>query len=76
MGPESVICSAKGCRGAAAYALRWQNPKLHSGDRMKTWLACEEHREHLSSFLSARGFLRKIDPAPAAGSDTGIGLPG
>lgn len=76
MGPDSLICSAKGCRRTAVYALRWQNPKLHTGDRMKTWLACSDHREHLSSFLSARGFLRKIDPLQAADSDSGLGLPG
>lgn len=76
MGTDALICSAKGCRRAAAHALRWQNPKLHTGDRMKTWLACDEHRQHLSDFLSARGFLKQIDPLPAAGSDGGIGLPG
>lgn len=43
---------------------------------MKTWLACDEHRQHLSDFLTARGFLKQIDPLPAAGSDGDIGLPG
>ncbi|HEY7174998.1 MAG TPA: hypothetical protein VH442_08780 [Micromonosporaceae bacterium] len=54
-------CSSKGCRQAARYALRWNNPKLHTPDRRKTWLACDEHRESLSTFLSARGFLREVD---------------
>jgi hypothetical protein len=60
--PSSLICSAKGCRRSAVFALRWQNPKLHTGDRVKTWLACAEHRDHLSGFLSARGFLRSVEP--------------
>jgi hypothetical protein len=54
-------CSAKRCRQPARYALRWNNPKLHTPDRRKTWLACDEHRESLSTFLSARGFLREVD---------------
>jgi hypothetical protein len=55
------ICSAKGCRKAAAFALSWNNPKLHDPDRRKTWLACEDHRDSLAAFLDARGFLRSID---------------
>ncbi|MFE0461740.1 hypothetical protein ACFW1A_21060 [Kitasatospora sp. NPDC058965] len=51
-------CSAKGCRSAASWVLVWNNPKLHAPDRRKTWLACPEHREHLSQFLGVRGFLR------------------
>lgn len=56
---EPVICSAKGCREVARWALLWNNPKLHTPERRKTWTACEEHRESLSDFLSARGFLRE-----------------
>ncbi|MDH6117414.1 hypothetical protein [Kitasatospora sp. GAS204B] len=52
-------CSAKGCKAAAEWVLVWNNPKLHTPDRRKTWLACGEHREHLSQFLSVRGFLRE-----------------
>ncbi|MFC9622278.1 hypothetical protein ACFTXM_20535 [Streptomyces sp. NPDC056930] len=54
------ICSAKGCRADAVWVLAWNNPKLHTPERRKTWLACEEHREHLSSFLSVRGFLKDV----------------
>ena len=59
---ERPICSAKGCRASAQWALRWNNPKLHTLDRRKVWLACDEHREHLSTFLSARSFLRDVVP--------------
>jgi hypothetical protein len=57
-----AICSAKGCRAPARWALRWNNPKLHTPDRRKTWLACDEHREALSAFLGTRGFLREVAP--------------
>lgn len=40
--------------------LAWNNPKLHTPERRKTWLACEEHREHLSKFLGMRGFLKDV----------------
>lgn len=58
---ESLICSAKGCREAGAYALIWNNPKLHRPEREKTWIACEQHRQKLATFLDARGFLRRIE---------------
>ncbi|WP_066949144.1 hypothetical protein [Streptomyces lushanensis] len=54
------ICSAKGCRKPAVWVLAWNNPKLHTPERRKTWLACGEHREHLSSFLDVRGFLKDV----------------
>ncbi|MEU4236420.1 hypothetical protein [Actinoplanes sp. NPDC026619] len=55
-------CSAKGCRVAAVWALQWNNPKLHTPERRKTWLACDEHRESLGNFLELRGFLREVTP--------------
>lgn len=58
---DQRICSAKGCRQPAHYALTWNNPKLHTPDRRKTWLACPDHRESLAAFLSARGFLRDVE---------------
>jgi hypothetical protein len=54
------VCSAKGCRTPAVWVLAWNNPKLHTPERRKTWLACEEHREDLSRFLSVRGFLKDV----------------
>lgn len=56
------ICSAKGCRRAAEWVLAWNNPKIHPPERRKTWLACSDHREHLSTFLDIRGFLRDVVP--------------
>ncbi|MDQ0962792.1 hypothetical protein QFZ66_006670 [Streptomyces sp. B4I13] len=60
MSDETPICSAKGCRVAAVWVLAWNNPKLHTPERRKAWLACEEHREHLSQFLGVRGFLKDV----------------
>jgi hypothetical protein len=54
---EPDTCSAKGCQAAAVWALLWNNPKLHTPERRKVWLACEEHRTTLGEFLGARGFL-------------------
>jgi hypothetical protein len=59
---EAPRCSAKGCGATAVWALRWNNPRLHTPDRRKVWAACDAHREHLSEFLSARGFLRDVVP--------------
>jgi hypothetical protein len=58
---DERICSAKGCRRPAAYQLIWNNPKLHTADRRKVWLACDEHRGSLSDFLDRRGFLRQVE---------------
>ena len=63
------ICSAKGCQHPATWSLLWNNPKLHTPDRRKSWLACDDHRQSLADFLSARSFLRDVEPAPSAGPE-------
>ncbi len=57
-------CSAKGCQSAALHELHWNNPKLHTAERRKIWLACDQHRGSLAEFLGARNFLREITPHP------------
>ena len=64
---QPPVCSAKGCREPAHWALLWTNPKLHTADRRKMWVACTAHRAHLEQFLSARGFLRSVEPLPLPG---------
>ena len=59
---DELICSARGCRDDATWGLLWNNPRLHTPDRRKVWLACDEHRDHLAQFLDARGFLRDTVP--------------
>jgi hypothetical protein len=60
--PAALVCSGRGCREPARWELRWNNPRIHASERRKVWLACEEHRESLSAFLGARGFLRETTP--------------
>ena len=57
---DPLRCSAKGCSADARWELRWNNPKIHTPERRKTWLACDEHRGSLGDFLGARGFLREV----------------
>lgn len=61
-GPETATCSAKGCTADATWELGWNNPKLHTPDRRKVWVACDEHRDSLADFLTARKFLRDVTP--------------
>ncbi len=68
---DAARCSAKGCAADAVWALVWNNPRLHTADRRKTWVACDAHREHLSGFLTARGFLREVVPVADAPLDPG-----
>jgi len=55
------VCSAKGCGEPATWALLWNNPKIHTPDRRKTWLACDQHKDSLSDFLARRSFLREVE---------------
>lgn len=58
----SPVCSARGCRAEAAWVLAWNNPRIHTPVRRKTWTACPDHRGSLGDFLAARGFLRDVVP--------------
>jgi hypothetical protein len=49
-------CSRAGCSAQATFAINWRNPKIHSADRVKVWLACDEHRGYLAEYLGARSF--------------------
>ena len=64
-GPDHAICSAKGCQADAVWDLLWNNPKIHTPERRKSWLACEEHPSSLSDILGARGFLKDVVPHTA-----------
>lgn len=57
-------CSARGCRSGARHVLVWNNPRIHTPDREKSWVACEEHRGSLADYLAVRGLLRRVDPLP------------
>lgn len=60
--PSPDICSRAGCRAAATTRVLWRNPRIHSEDRVKTWLACDEHRDYLRDYLAARSFPVRTEP--------------
>lgn len=62
--PE-VSCSRAKCDSAATQRLEWRNPRIHEPDRIKIWLACDEHLEFLLGFLSSRDFPLRVLPVDA-----------
>ncbi|MCW1250264.1 hypothetical protein ODZ83_08755 [Acaricomes phytoseiuli] len=81
---ESPRCSRKGCRHDGQWQILWNNPRLHTPERRKIWLACSEHRQWLEDYLGLRGFWRQtlpLDSVDSSGSrnnipDTSRGTPG
>jgi hypothetical protein len=55
-------CSRAGCTADATVRIDWRNPKIHAENRIKTWSACDEHRQFLSEYLAAREFLLAVRP--------------
>lgn len=53
------ICSRKGCRLEAQWALLWNNPKIHTPERRKIWLACQEHLVWLEDYLKSRSLWKE-----------------
>ncbi|MBC7629855.1 acetone carboxylase [Aeromicrobium sp.] len=62
---DVLTCSAKGCANVAQHQVLWNNPKIHTPDRRKIWLACDEHEASLRAFLGARGFWKETQPIDA-----------
>ena len=60
-------CSRAECREPATWRIDWRNPRIHTGDRVKTWLACDEHVDYLRGFLESRSF--PVSVAPFAPTD-------
>ncbi|MEL5989895.1 hypothetical protein ACOKGD_08670 [Microbacterium phosphatis] len=59
-GPAAPTCSRAGCGEAATWTIAWRNPKIHTADRRKLWLACDEHVGYLREFLAARDFPLEV----------------
>ena len=65
------VCSRKACRNHAGWQLLWNNPRIHTPDRRKIWLSCDEHRDWLEDYLRTRGLWKETVPlgtTPAEGS--------
>lgn len=60
---DRLVCSAKGCRADADWGLLWNNPRIHTPERRKVWLACDEHLAYLTEYLGVRSFLKDTVPA-------------
>ncbi|GAB3554958.1 hypothetical protein GCM10027404_30320 [Arthrobacter tumbae] len=68
-GHGEPICSRKACGRSASWQLLWNNPRIHTPERRKTWLACSGHREWLEEYLTTRGLWKQTLPlegSPAA----------
>jgi hypothetical protein len=64
-----VTCSRAGCRAPAHWRVDWRNPRIHAADRVKTWVACDEHVDYLREFLAVRDFpvtVAPLTPPPAS----------
>lgn len=59
---EPVRCSRAGCTNGATHTVNWRNPRIHSEDRVKVWLACDEHAPYLRDYLATRGFPVRLAP--------------
>lgn len=59
---ETATCSRAACRAPATWRIDWRNPRIHSADRRKTWVACDEHRDFLRDFLATRDFPVEVSP--------------
>jgi hypothetical protein len=55
----AAMCSRKACRSEASWQLLWDNPKIHTPERRKIWLACAEHRAWLEDYLQTRGLWKE-----------------
>ncbi|GAB3650557.1 hypothetical protein GCM10027591_07950 [Zhihengliuella somnathii] len=73
-GPARPTCSRKGCRAPATWSLLWNNPRIHTPDRRKQWLACQDHVAWLQEYLTQRGLWKDTVPfEPEAGPDPASG---
>ncbi len=65
--PDQLTCSRAGCTAVAGWRIEWRNPKIHAEDRVKVWLACDDHKDYLGEFLAAREFpVRTVVLTPEA----------
>jgi hypothetical protein len=61
-----TVCSRAGCAADAAWNVNWRNPRIHGIDRVKVWLACDEHVDYLRDYLATRDFPVVVTPLDVA----------
>ncbi|MFZ2965157.1 MAG: hypothetical protein WA006_10805 [Rhodoglobus sp.] len=54
--PAAARCSRAGCTADASWWVHWRNPRIHGSDRVKVWLACDEHVAFLRDYVATRDF--------------------
>lgn len=69
--PAPEHCSRKGCRAGADWQLLWNNPRIHTHERRKVWLACDEHRAWLEDYLQTRSLWKET--LPFSSGDAAVG---
>ena len=55
-GPDRETCSRASCVADATWRVHWRNPRIHGPERVKVWLACDEHVDYLRDYLASRDF--------------------
>lgn len=61
-GPDTTRCSRAACHELAEWNVNWRNPRIHGPERVKVWLACDEHVEYLRDYLGNRDFPVVVTP--------------
>ena len=69
---DEPVCSRAGCRESPTTRVVWRNPRIHTADRRKIWLACDEHVDYLRDFLAARDF--PVSTEPFAGAEPPVAV--
>lgn len=57
---DGADCSRAGCHQAAVWTVNWRNPRIHAADRVKVWLACDDHVDYLRDYLLTRDFPVRV----------------
>lgn len=68
---NDIECSRAGCRASARWRVIWRNPRIHSADRRKIWVACDDHVAYLREFVAARDFPVSVEPLTVETSEAG-----
>ncbi|MFS0714640.1 hypothetical protein ABC195_12190 [Microbacterium sp. 2P01SA-2] len=68
---NDIECSRAGCRASARWRVIWRNPRIHSADRRKIWVACDDHVAYLREFVAARDFPVSVELLSAEAREAG-----